>query len=82
MEKALPPDLPAPAALPAWDTQHIAHFQLEGALRTTYDGIKALQSPEIYGDAEAQLLGVGVLQAPPHWPRLDPGISCCPSGDT
>lgn len=41
-------------------------------------GIKAFQSPETYGNAEAQLLGVGVLQTPPHWPPLDPGIPTAP----
>lgn len=41
-------------------------------------GIKAFQSPETYGEAEAQLLGVGVLQTPPHWPPLDPGTPTAP----
>lgn len=29
MEKALLPDLPDPAAIPVWDAQPIAHFQLK-----------------------------------------------------
>lgn len=50
------------------------HVLLSWGRGPQMEGIKALQSPETSGDAEAQLLGEGVLPAHPYWLPLDPGI--------
>lgn len=74
MEQALLPDLSEPAAIPAWDAQPIS-----SSSRTTDEGDKSPLISRDRGAAEAQLLGLGVLQTP-HWLLLEAPISCCPAG--